>query len=169
MKYLHFILRLIQWLIYLIPYILLWLLKFPLAPIAVILFSTKDRKHLWKFLYLFETIDNDLGGDSGWLTHITGDRYSTWNRIKWLWRNGFNTFNFLILSIKLNVAEYNEWKYNQTDRNFWIFSDGSWQYRAHKKIPFINRYWTPFIGWGLFGPINGRCKFTCTIPRFEKY
>lgn len=169
MKYVYFVLRLIQWLIYLPIYLALWVLKFPTAPFILVFFQNNAGTNLVGLGKLWGTIDNDLGGDYGWQLKIRGNKYAFKNKLLWLWRNGFNYFNYKFLSIKINLEDFGKYYYKQQGKRFWIFSDGSWQWRAKVRIPIWGRYWTPFIGWGLFGPINGRCKFTCTVLRFEKY
>jgi len=157
----------LRWFCCLLVHIVAIVARYPLAPIAVIFFTTNDKRELiFPFRWL-GTIDNDLSGDAGWRTeHITGDPLSTWNRIKWLWRNGGNSLNFGLLGV-----EYDAWfslkncrKENQD--GFIKRGDGAWQYRA--RVSVFGRVWTPYIGWGLFGPVNGRCKFTATVLRFNK-
>ena len=154
-----FMLRILQWLIYLPIHIALILSRYPLAPIAVLLFSTSDKRHL-NHLQWLETLDNDLSGDSGWKNeHIQpgSDPLSNWNRIKWLWRNGGNSVNYRLLGIAYLPSEAS-W----SKPALWIHRpDGYWLIR--KFIPIFGRYLELFIGWGLFGEVFGRCKFSCTI------
>ena len=158
-----FKLRILQWLIYLPAHIVLILSRYPLAPLAVLLFSTADKRHL-RYLQWLETLDNDLAGDSGWQNeHIQpgSDPLSDWNRIKWLWRNGGNAVNYRVLGIRYPVFGAN--LVNQPIKSWlWVRStDGYWLIR--KFIPLFGRYLEIFIGWGLFGEVQGRCKFSCTI------
>jgi hypothetical protein len=40
--------------------------------------------------------------------------------------------------------------------------------RSYIKVPLLKTYWNPYIGWSLFGNVNGRCKFTFTVLRFKR-
>jgi hypothetical protein len=78
---------------------------------------------------------------------------------------GGNSLNYHLLG-----CEYDsEWakSVNEDEESYHCRPDGYWQWRVKKKVPLINRYWTPYIGWGLFGPNQGRCKITATILRFN--
>jgi hypothetical protein len=156
-----------KWFLFLIAHAAVVVARYPLSPIAVIFFTTNDKRELLAPFHWLGTLDNDLSGDDGWKNeHITGDPLSTWNRIKWLWRNGGNALNYTALGVP-----YDKWYaltnwIIQDTRNFWKRPDGAWQLRA--RVPVFGRVWTPYIGWGLFGPVDQRCKFTCTILRFNK-
>lgn len=144
----------IRWLIYLIPHFLAIIVRYPLAPFAVLFFSSSDRKTLTFFKWL-ETIDNDLSGDYGWKKeHITGDSLSNWNRIKWLWRNGGNALNYGLLGCDFQPYE--------TQKTFWQRLDGYWLFRKFWQVT-STRQLEIFIGWALYGPQLNRCKFVCTI------
>jgi len=148
-----------KWFLYLIAHVAVIIARYPLAPLAVLFFSSEDKRTLTRLRWL-ETIDNDLGGDSGWQTeHIRpgSDPYSFWNRTKWLWRNGGNSFNYKQLGVpedKWFTAKY--WIVQDADR-LWIRDDGAWLLRGYYGPFYL------FIGWSLFGAKEGRCKFTCTI------
>lgn len=151
-----FFFRLIQWMIFLPLHIILILSRYPMAPIAVILFSTSDKLHLKWFKYL-ETLDNDLTGDSGWRNeHIKpgSDPLSTWNRIGWLWRNGGNAVNYKVLGCKYGPCK-------QLSTSTWINDSGYWLLR--KWVPMFGKYLEIFVGWGLNGNVVGYSKFTATI------
>ena len=78
------------WLKYILllpAFILVVLARYPLAPIAVIFFSTSDKKRLRKPFEWLMTDDNDLDGDESW-QRKNPDPMSLLNRIRWLWRNG---------------------------------------------------------------------------------
>lgn len=149
------------WFLLLPVHISVVLLRYPLAPIAVWMFSTADKRHL-RFMRWLETLDNDLSGDSGWRNeHIKpgSDPLSTWNRIKWLWRNGGNAINYNLLG-----CEYDPALPSQGKRSFVKRSDGRWLLRL--SIPLFGKYLELFWGWSIFGPIHGRCKYTFTT-RFK--
>jgi hypothetical protein len=83
--------QIIYWLKYvlLLPFfILMRLSTYPLAPIAVTFFSTRDRLSLLPPFEWMMTDDNWLVGDEHWRRIITGDPLSLKNRIGWMWRNG---------------------------------------------------------------------------------
>lgn len=146
----------IRWLVYLIPHFLAVIARYPLAPLAVIFFSTDDKRHLTFFKWL-ETIDNDLSGDEGWRAeHITGDPLSTWNRIGWLWRNGGNALNYGLLG-----CDYISF-INPFNRAYFKRFDGYWVYRNFWQIS-STRNLEVFLGWALYGPQLGRCKIVFTI------
>lgn len=157
----------LKWLLFLIPHSLIMANRYWLAWVAVKYFSTPNKMQLQPGWDWFMTLDNPLSGDSGWQNeHITGDPLSDKNRIAWLRRNGGNSFNYMQIGV-----EYDKWFSLQNwmlqdTKNFWRRKDGAWQFRA--KVPVFGRVWTPYIGWGLFGPVDNRCKFTCTILRFNK-
>jgi len=132
----------------------------------VLFFTTQDKRYLhFPFAWL-ETIDNDLSGDQGWKDSLKGDPLSFWNRVKWLWRNGGNWCNYYLLGVPNDARFVVEHQWEQDSKNFWQRPDGAWQYRAAKKTPLGT--WTPYIGWGLFGQVEERCKFTFTFLRFNK-
>lgn len=142
------------WILLLPVHILVILARYPLAPVAVLLFSTKDKRHL-RFMRWLETLDNDLTGDNGWRTeHIKGDPRAFWNRVGWLWRNGGNAVNYGFLGVpdKFSVYHLKPW--------LWRNTAGHWMIRnAFKLGP---RYLEIFWGWSLLGAKHGRCKFTFT-------
>ncbi|WP_445372713.1 DUF7338 family protein [Methylomonas sp. HW2-6] len=156
--------RIMQWLLYLPLHLLVAVARYPLAPIAVASFTTNDKRFLlFPFTWL-ETIDNDLSGDDGWRTeHIRpgSDPLSLWNRIRWLWRNGGNRVNYMVLGCPDDPNFRADWSNMQDREAFWIRDDGYWMIRGH--IPIGRKYLYLFVGWSLFGPLCARCKFTCTI------
>lgn len=155
--------RILQWLLYLIAHIIVVLIRYPAAPFAVVFFTSNDRRDLlFPFTWL-GTIDNDLAGDSGWQTeHIQpgSDPLSTWNRIKWLWRNGGNRLNYQLLGCPDSVLFRLKHDWLQNIISVWRRPDGYWMIRAY--IPIGGKFLNVFWGWSLFGPIEGRCKFTFT-------
>lgn len=158
-------LRILQWLLYFPLHLLVIAARYPLAPIAVVFFTTNDKRQLLFPFHWLETIDNDLSGDNGWRTeHIKpgSDPLSTWNRIKWLWRNGGNGFNYMVLGCPDDPGFRLAWLNMQNrDDAFWVRNDGYWMIRTY--IPIGRKYLNLFIGWSLFGPLCTCCKFTCTV------
>lgn len=137
------VLRVIQWLFYLPLHVIVIALRYPLAPIAVLLFSSKDKRSL-TFMHWLETIDNDLSGDEGWKTvHIKpgSDPLSYRNRVGWLWRNGGNRFNYTVIGCKVKPLPR---------------SDGYWM--IHQLFGKVELFW----GWGIDSNNNGYSKFTFT-------
>ena len=152
--------KLDNWAWGLIPYFALMILRYPLAIIAVLFFSTEDKEHLTAMKWL-ETIDWPLSGDNGWREeHLVGDNpLSNYNRIRWLWRNGGNTYNYRIAGVVDDI----EWRINQ-EQGYGTFTrpDGYWLKRV--KVPlFGNKFIQGIFGWNLFGPQQGYCKYVCTI------
>ncbi|MCK9606226.1 MAG: hypothetical protein M0R33_07210 [Methylomonas sp.] len=158
------ILRILQWLLLLPIHLLITLARYPLAPVAVLLFSRKDKRHLrWPFRWL-ETIDNDLSGDDGWKTeHIKlgSAPLSTWNRIQWLWRNGGNRANYMLLGCIEEFAWTIRHFAAENSKPFWVDPHGYWLLRRFIRIG--RKEIEVFIGWSLFGAKLGRCKYTATI------
>ena len=155
------ILSILQWLLYAPLQILVALVRYPLAPIAVVFFSTKDRKHLRLFGFL-ETIDNDLGGDSGWVNeHIKpgSDPYSNWNRIKWLWRNGGDWVSYYVIGVP-----YDQVSGEDRDMNNGLYWDRNYHWMLRKVL--FNKV-ELFWGWNINGPVNGMCKFTFTTRKWS--
>lgn len=163
-----FAFRLTQWLVYLPIHLLVILARYPLAPIAVVSFTTNDKRHLlFPFTWL-GTIDNDLSGDDGWRTeHIKpgSDPLSTWNRIRWLWRNGGNGFNYMTLGCPDDIGFRRKYQTLLTKMPSWVRQDGYWLWRSYH--PVFGRQLELFLGWSLFGPKVAenkiRCKYVCTI------
>lgn len=154
-----------RWLALLIPHLLLSLVRYPLAVLAVLCFSSADRRHLTRLRWL-ETIDNDLAGDSGWREkHLIGsDPLSRLNRIRWLWRNGGNTLNYLTFGVcdwpalrgfAPMFASLPPFTYIRRP-------DGAWLYRRFIPI-WPGRDLEIFLGWALLGPQQGRCKYVCSL------
>lgn len=159
----------LKWALCLPLHLLVIINRYWLAWVAVKFFSTENKLQLKPGWGWFMTIDNPLTGDAGWQTEhmpIKGDPLLDENRIGWLRRNGGNSLNYGFLG----VPDDKWWRLGnhmiQDAKRLWVRPDGAWQYRA--SIPVFGRVWTPFIGWGLFGAVEGRCKFTCTILRFNK-
>ncbi|WP_026601480.1 DUF7338 family protein [Methylomonas sp. 11b] len=158
----------LRWFLYFIPHFAVFLARYPAAPLAILFFSSDDKRTLtgWRWLV---TIDNDLGGDDDWRNkHIKpgSNPYSFWNRMRWLWKNGGNRFNHERLGMPVDSLFVWMHSQQQANQSFWQRSDGVWQWRATKKV--FGRMWTPYIGWALFGAKNGICSFKATFLRLEK-
>jgi len=136
------------------------ILIYPLAPIAIECCSTDDRKHLEFPFEWMETIDNDLGGDSGWVNeHIEpgSDPYSDWNRTKWLWRNGGHGLTYGLFGVESKEYEIG----HDPKLGYTLRDDGAWMYRNFFPITDTKRleiYW----GWGLWANLNERNKYVFT-------
>jgi hypothetical protein len=149
-----------KWKQHLLKYFSLMLLRYPLAVIAVIFYSTKDKLHVTKWKWL-ETIDWPLTGDNGWREeHLVGDNpLSTYNRIRWLWRNGGNRYNYEVIG----VCDDQLWREGIVQGyGYFERPDGAWLKRI--KVPlFGTRFIQLTFGWNIFGPQHGLCKYVCTI------
>lgn len=150
--------------IYILANLLLVIVSFVLSPFAVAFCSTPDKRHLTRCRWL-ETIDFDLAGDPGWQSlRLWGHDPLSWiNRTRWLWRNGGNYVNYMILGCDGDEA----WKAEQ-DRSlhYWRRPDGYWLYRRF--VPLTKtRCVELFFGWSLFAIKQGRCKVVFQI-RFPK-
>lgn len=153
----------LKWLLFLIPHVLIIANRYWLAWVAVKFFSTENKLQLKPGWEWFMTIDNPLSGDSGWQNeHITGDPLSDKNRIAWLRRNGGNSFNYNQLGVPEDKwFAITNWMVQDQDC-LWTRNDGAWMLRGYFGPFYL------FIGWSLFGAIEGRCKFTCTIKLKRK-
>lgn len=156
-----FVLRVFQWLLLLPLHLLFWAARYPFSPIAVLFFSTDDRRHLkFPFRWL-ETQDNDLSGDEGWRNeHIekNSDPLSNKNRILWLYRNGGQWLQYTIVGAK-SIPVIGGIIPPDKMHGLSIRADGYWQWR--ESFFGIEVYW----GWGLWSTINGRIKYVWTIRK----
>lgn len=154
--------KLVRWFLLLPAHVGIFLIRYPLSPIVILLFSTKDKRYLTAFRWL-ETVDNDLTGDTGWqVEHLKGDNpFKFWNRVKWLWRNGGNSANYGFLGCDYNDPEWSGLPAECDKRGLYVRKDGYWLYR--KVIAGVEVFW----GWGIYGPKNDRCKFTFTTRKFN--
>ena len=157
--------KLLKWLAFLPLHIGIFFARYPLSPVAVLLFSTKDKRYLTAMRWL-ETLDNDLGGndDEGWLTkHIKpgSDPYSFWNRTRWLWRNGGNAVNYQFLGCDYSDPTWSGLPDKCDFRGLYVRKDGYWLFR--KVIAGVEVFW----GWNIYSNINGRCKFTFTTRKYH--
>lgn len=150
-----------RWFLYLIPHVVLSVLRYPLAVIAVAFFSSPDKRRLNRMRWL-ETIDNDLSGDDGWRgEHLIGnDPLSFINRVRWLWRNGANAVNYGLLGVPVEGGRVMVRVAYPAGQRI-VREDGAWMYRRFFKIG--ARYLEIYIGWALMGPQRGRCKFILTV------
>lgn len=126
---------------------------FLLTPIAVIFFSSPDKKHLVFPFTWMETLDWDLCGDRHWRSSrmpFLGESCEyLLNRMAWVYRNGANTFNISVLG----ASEFsNAWRYSE-------------------QISLWNGYYLdPLFGWAKtpLGPERKRnFKLQCRIRRIE--
>lgn len=149
-----------NWKKHLLKYFGLMILRYPLAIIAVLFYSTEDKMHITKWKWL-ETIDWPLTGDDGWREeHLVGnDATSALNRIRWLWRNGGNRYNYEVIGVK---DDPHFRSVHQSGYGYYVRPDGAWIKRI--KIPLYKNYFIQAIfGWNIFGPQHGLCKYVCTI------
>lgn len=155
-------LRVLQWLAFFPVHLGVTLVRYPLAPIAVYFFSTKDKRYLTFFRFL-ETLDNDLFGDISWqIKHLKGDNpFKFWNRVRWLWRNGGNAVNYLVLGCDYYDMRYQGFPSDCDFRGWYIRDDGYWLYR---KVWFGGL--EIFLGWNLYGEVHNKSKFVLTIRKF---
>lgn len=143
---------LILWIKYLLllPSFILHGLFRPILPwIVVPFFSTPDKRHLrWPFQW-FETWDVDLGGDEGWRTeHVAGtDPYSTWNRIKWLLRNGGSSASYTLFGCSVDDPHPFFRPY--------LPIGGGWR-------------WDVMLGWNMKGAQKGLAKMCFVVFRFKR-
>lgn len=144
--------RYIEWTSLFFLNIIFSLLCTLLSPVAA-LFVSGDRKTLTTPFKWLETLDNDLGGDSGWKEeHLIGtDPYSYINRTRWLIRNGGNKISYGLFGCRELPYRQNGYFYENMD-GYWLLRKPIW---VTKK-----RFFDLFIGWNLPGAKFGRCKFT---------
>lgn len=141
-----------KWLKYflLLPLHLVRELAQPFLPwIVVPFFSTPDKLHLRPPFEWFDTIDNPLTGDEGWLTHLWygDDPMHVLNRIGWLIRNGGNRLSYTFFGCDAD--------------------DPHPFYRPYLPIGFGYR-WDVMLGWNMKGAQMGRAKYCFVVFRFKK-
>lgn len=133
----------IQYLLRFPLWLLVILIRYPLAFLAVLFQSNKQLKFPFRWL---DTIDNNLDGDDGWKSeHLSGSNPSSyWNQVRWLWRNGGNRFNYYVIGV--SFAERPSWA-------FWS-KTAIWITSTH----FIDLR----FGWTDYH-LQGRCKYVFTV------
>lgn len=154
----------LKWLLFCVPNLLVGILRYPLSVVAVLLFSTPDKRNLTRMSWLM-TIDNDLTGDAGWREeHLWRgtNPLSTVNRIRWLWRNGGNSMNYNLLGCDDMPGWRHAVQIAIGVRPYEVRPDGYWVFRKFYEL-WPGRYLEVFIGWALFGPQHDRCKHVLTI------
>ena len=126
-----------------LPWMLVILVRYPLAFVAVAFSHKNDVTFPFKWI---GTIDNDLTGDDGWKAeHLWGSSPISYiNKVRWLWRNGGNEFNYWWIGV------------SASDRPEWAF----W---SSKQVPLIfGRFLDLRFGWTDY-QLHGRCKYVFTI------
>lgn len=134
-----------------IPYLIrfpLWLLvilvRYPLAFIAVLLQKQKQLQP--PFMWL-DTIDNNLEGDEGWKReHLWPSKNPSnyFNQVRWLWRNGGNRFNYYVIGVPFDNRP-------------------SWAFWSKTKVPLLfKRFLDLRFGWTDY-ELQGRCKYVFTV------
>ncbi len=156
----------LRWLSYFPVMVLVGILKYPLALIAPLFAVVRegqiDNNNGWAveprlpgWLSLLGTDDNSLYGDAGHKERV-GNYKSYFGMVRWLWRNGFHNFNYTVLGcIALPMPERKE------GECYWKREDGYWLYRRY--IPVGPKTLELFLGWNLYGAVNGRNKYVCSI------
>lgn len=165
MIYLKLIYKILLWITLLPVHILIIGLSILVAPLVIKYFTTEDKLYV-KFPFKWmETIDNDLSGDDGWKQACKEkglDPLDDKSRIGWLRRNGGNSFNYYVLGVKVEPIS-NLMATDDDHHGFFMRYDGIWMLFDFYKLPMINKYLNIFIGWSVFGPKFGFCKYTATF------
>lgn len=132
---------------YLPIFMFIALIKYPLSFVAVAFEKGLQLQTPFKWL---DTIDNDLTGDDGWKKeHLIGsDPKSYINKVRWIWRNGGNRFNYYVIG----VAD----------------TDKSPEYFWSKTRVYVTSKWflDLRVGWGGDDSKEGRRKYVATC-RFK--
>lgn len=130
----------LKYLLLLPVHIIAVLLRYPLAPVAVLFSKDNDLTYGWRWL---GTIDWPLTGDDGWREeHLVGDDPASFlNKTRWLWRNGANRINYFQLGEPAGVSQF--WSLKTTP---------GWQWR---------------LGWNPYDSKQGRAKYNFTV-RYRK-
>lgn len=169
----------IKWFCLLITNLVTNLLSLPLSPL-VALFANDDG-WLPKWLYYFQTQDNPIDGDAGYITlyapyiPVKSKFQRWWNRTNWLWRNKLYYFSYRVLSVRYNPTK----DLLVNSGNYWVGNGvvgvlGSGKsglsvaklYRNGKLIAFKYYYirqWQKYpdkcirvlLGWKLAGYVDG--------------
>lgn len=127
------------------PFWLVFVVRYPLSFVAVKWFSSDDNL-TFPFRWL-DTVDNYLTGDEGWKSeHLWGtDPNSYMNKVRWLWRNGGNRFNYRWIGVSDSAPP-------------------TWAFWNKTAIPLVaGRFLDLRFGWSPEGPKEGRRKYVFTI------
>ena len=146
-----------------LPITLLGLLLAPVLPIfAANEFGWSDNHgnlafgpRLPKWLFWFQTPDNDLYGDATFI-QINGKSY--WSMVKWLLRNPAYAFGLRYLEPEYitTVAGDKTIKDNDGAKNGWCFvtANGLFQFRYVKRIFNTNRCILVNLGWNIMALVD---------------
>ncbi|MBK9497421.1 MAG: hypothetical protein IPO08_23445 [Xanthomonadales bacterium] len=153
----------LKWFVFLIASSAVVVSRYPASVIAVLFLSSDDKRSLtrWKWL---ETIDNDLSGDSGWKEeHLIGSNpVSSINRVRWLWRNGGNRFNYMTVGVPATgVPPKFIASWEAPNPGSFILRRDAFMFRRFYQLG--AKSIEVFLGWALRGPQQGRCKLVCSI------
>lgn len=158
------------------------LLAWMLAPILP-LFANSDG-WLPSWLWIFQTPDASLDGDSGW-KDISQHPFVTklpryLRQVLWLFRNPSYGFNWTVLVSKPLPKD---WSYRgnikcdrSLDKTSWVYVTCGkyWQFRCYLKYPKINYCFQINIGWNIHEMcVNGaqegqKAKYRFTPHPFKK-
>jgi hypothetical protein len=164
------------------------IINFPTAPI-VVLFASEDG-WLPKWLWAWQTPDNSLNGDNGWINEHRPfkqerNKFERWvNRWRWLWRNSFYGFAFDVkgftveycwdYSVKGDEAVSNRPLHEGLVRRYFVNGDGDG--KRYFQFYYVKK-WTPKrcirinLGWKLWGEITeGRkIQYVFSISPFNSW
>lgn len=156
--------------IFTVPLTLLAMLLAPVLP-----FFANSDGWLPKWLWWFQTPDNSLDGDQGWLTEHWQWRYNLPHnlciyvgRVGWLLRNPAYAFGVQYLDWATQVAYTgdNSIGDNQTAKEGWVFvkAGNLFQYTYVKRIGNTQKCLYVNLGWNLRGLINHNLQ---PLERYE--
>jgi hypothetical protein len=157
--------------LYLVANLSMLVLAWILAPILPLFALGKD--HLPAWLSWFDTPDNPLYGDSGFIEANGPDSY--WNRVLWLWRNPAYGFDYTVISC--TVTEEPTFKGDPLTSNipghsgWWFLTmNGYWEFmwvRQWGSSPTCIRV---RLGWKLHGvPVGGKAQFVFSPRPWVKF
>lgn len=107
------------------------------------------------WLNWFNTPDNDLEGDAGFVLH-NGRSYLS--KVKWLWRNPAYTFGIRYLQASYTTKVWGDKtiKDNDNAKEGWCFvtANGLFQFRFISRIGNTNRCFLANFGWNIMGLVD---------------
>lgn len=162
------------------------IVNFPLAPV-VVLFASDDG-WLPRGLWWFQTPDNPLDGDIGWINehrpyNPEQSKFQRWvNRWRWLWRNSFYGFGYSVKGFSVkpgfkysaigDEAVSNRPYHAGLVRRYLRNGDGKRYFQFY-----YVRAWTKKrcirvnLGWKLWGPMTEgrRVQYVFSISPFNSW
>lgn len=187
----------LRWLALLVADLAVFALAWLLAPVLPA-FALRDKDHLPRWLSWFDTPDNPLDGDLGYvMLHapykgyiVTGWRQYI-NRVVWLWRNPGYGFSYSVLGAQINsqplvvsgdpyISDSPNLTIGRTrglSGHVLLRSGTYFEYYRVKQYGDSGRCFRLRLGWKMLGflneparwPLGGRAQFVCGIKPLGRF